>query len=755
MSKHLVIVESPAKAKTIEKYLGKDYSVMACYGHVRDLPSDSMGVDLTTFEPEYAILDDKKKLISDIKKKSKDADLVWLATDPDREGEAIAWHVQKSINLPESKLRRIVFNEITKSAVLSAINSPRDINNALVNAQQARRILDRVVGYEMSPILWKKLKRGLSAGRVQSVAVRLIVEKEKEIDAFTISDSYKVTAIFKSNDMTLEAEYSKEFESKDAAETFLNGLNSASFIISSVNQKESKRSPRAPFTTSSLQQEASGKLGYSVSKTMTLAQRLYEAGHITYMRTDGTTLSEDAKTGAFKFISTRYGKNYHHERDYQSKIKGAQEAHEAIRPTNIDVTEAGNDDGERRLYQLIWQRTIASQMSDAKLLKTVIQIPVADGFFEAKGEVVSFDGFLKVYPTGSKDKVLPNVVEGQSLFEQSMRARQKFTKPPARYTEASLVKKLEELGIGRPSTYAPTITTIQKREYVERIESEGKKRNVIVLVRENDQVIETAEEEGFGNDRGKLQPTDIGTLVTDYLVGHFDRVMNYQFTAEIEAEFDAILTDELDWTDMLKRFYSKFHPKIESAEADDERINEERDLGKDPKTGKTVYAKIGRYGPFVQLGENDDNDKRSISLKKGLKYTTLTFEEALECLAYPIELGEYKDVMVTINIGRFGIYIKHGEKNYSMKDRVIEKLDDAIELIDEIDSERASREIQVFDHDGDAINVLNGRYGPYISHKKKNYKIPKDQDPKALTLDACLKIISEAPKKTTRRRKKK
>ena len=572
MSKHLVIVESPAKAKTIEKYLGKEYSVMACYGHVRDLPSDSMGVDLTTFEPEYAILDDKKKLISEIKKKSKDAECVWLATDPDREGEAIAWHVQKSINLPEKKLRRIVFNEITKSAVLNAINSPRDINDALVNAQQARRILDRVVGYEMSPILWKKLKRGLSAGRVQSVAVRLIVEKEKEIDAFEINDSYKVSATFESDGMVIEADYSKEFETKKDAEAFLNGLNNESFTISAVDQKESKRSPRAPFTTSSLQQEASGKLGYSVSKTMTLAQRLYEAGHITYMRTDGTTLSADAKKGIRSFVDSRYGKNYHHDRDFQSKIKGAQEAHEAIRPTNISKTEAGSDDGERRLYQLIWQRTVASQMADAKLLKTVVQIPVGEGAFEAKGEVVSFDGFLKVYPTSNKDKVLPAVAEGQSLNEQTMRARQKFTKPPARYTEASLVKKLEELGIGRPSTYAPTITTIQKREYVERIETEGQKRDVVVLVRENNQVNETIEEEGFGNDRGKLQPTDIGTLVTDYLVGHFDRVMNYQFTAEIEAEFDAILTDELDWTDMLKRFYSKFHPKIESAEADDEKL---------------------------------------------------------------------------------------------------------------------------------------------------------------------------------------
>ena len=440
MSKHLVIVESPAKAKTIEKYLGKDYSVMACYGHVRDLPSDNMGVDLTTFEPEYEVIADKKKLISDIKKKSKEIEYVWLATDPDREGEAIAWHVQEAIGLPAKKMKRIVFNEITKSAVLTAIESPRDINHALVNAQQARRILDRVVGYEMSPILWKKLKRGLSAGRVQSVAVRLIVEKEKEINAFEIQDSYKVTATFKMDHADIDAEYSKEFESKEDALEFLKALDGASYVIESIQQKESKRSPRAPFTTSSLQQEASGKLGYSVSKTMTLAQRLYEAGHITYMRTDGTTLSDDAKKGIESWVKSSYGKGYFQHRDYQTKIKGAQEAHEAIRPTNISTTEAGKDDGEQRLYKLIWQRTVASQMADAKLLKTVIQIPALDGAFEAKGEVVSYDGFLKVYPTSSKDKVLPEVNEGQSLDEIMVQARQKFTKPPARFTEASLVK---------------------------------------------------------------------------------------------------------------------------------------------------------------------------------------------------------------------------------------------------------------------------------------------------------------------------
>ncbi len=753
MSQHLVIVESPAKAKTIEKYLGKEYTVMACYGHVRDLPSESMGVDLTTFEPEYTVLSDKKKLISDIKKKSKDVEFVWLATDPDREGEAIAWHVQKSIGVPTKKIKRIVFNEITKSAVLKAIEAPRDINSALVNAQQARRILDRVVGYEMSPILWKKLKRGLSAGRVQSVAVRLIVEKEKEIDAFESKDSYKVTAEFQLESATVEAEYSTEFTTKEAALKFLNDLNDHVFKISAVDQKETTRNPRAPFTTSSLQQEASSKLGYSVSKTMTLAQRLYEAGHITYMRTDGTTLSADAKKGIQKFISTRYGKNYIESRDYHTKVKGAQEAHEAIRPTNATVSQAGNDDGEKRLYQLIWQRTIASQMAAAKLLKTTIKIPAEDGQFEAKGEVVSFDGFLKVYPTSNKDKVLPNVDIGQVLTDTSIQARQKFSKPPARFTEASLVKKLEELGIGRPSTYAPTITTIQKREYVERIESEGKRRDVIILERKNGTINERTEEEGYGNDKGKLEPTDIGTLVTDYLVGHFDRVMNYQFTAEIEAEFDAILTDELDWTDMLKRFYKKFHPKIESAEADDERINEERNLGSDPETGKVIYAKIGRYGPFVQLGENDDDDKRSISLKKGLKYTTLTLEEALECLAYPIELGDYKGAPVTINIGRYGIYIKHGEKNYSMKGNVVENINDAIELITETESERANREIHSFTHDGDPLNVLNGRYGPYISFKKKNYKIPKDTDPKALTLADCLDIIKNAPKKSPRKKK--
>ncbi|MBL6722983.1 MAG: type I DNA topoisomerase [Candidatus Margulisbacteria bacterium] len=755
MSKHLVIVESPAKAKTIEKYLGSDYSVMACYGHVRDLPSENMGVDMTTFEPTYEVLADKKKLISDIKKKAKGADCIWLATDPDREGEAIAWHVQHSINVPQEKLKRIVFNEITKSAVLAAIERPRSINLALVNAQQARRILDRVVGYEMSPILWKKLKRGLSAGRVQSVAVRLIVEKEKEIMAFEVSDSYKVTAIFESNGHAMDAEYSKEFAKKEDAHAFLTNLDGVTYAIESIDQKESKRSPRAPFTTSSLQQEASSRLGYSVSKTMTLAQRLYEAGHITYMRTDGTTLSDDAKKGIHAWINQRHSSSYLCNRDYQTKVKGAQEAHEAIRPTNVQMTEAGKDEGEQRLYKLIWQRTVASQMADAKLKKTVVKVPALEGWFEIKGEVVSFDGFLAVYPTSTKDKVLPPVEQGQLLQETSVIARQKFTKPPARFTEASLVKKMEELGIGRPSTYAPTITTIQKREYVERIEDEGKRRDVVVLKRDAGHIHDLCEDEGYGNDKGKLQPTDIGTLVTDYLVGHFDRVMSYQFTAEIEAEFDAILTDNLDWTDMLQRFYKQFHPKIESAANDDDRINEERHLGEDPKTGKPVYSKIGRYGPFVQLGENEDESKRSVSLKKGLKYSTLTFEEAMECLAYPIELGDYNGELVTINIGRYGIYIKHGDKNYSMKSKAINDLDDAIELIQEIDAERASRDIQRFTHENEELNVLNGRYGPYISYNKKNYKIPKDKDPKTLTLDDCLTIISEAPKKKKKQAKKK
>ncbi|MGC6366553.1 MAG: type I DNA topoisomerase [Candidatus Marinamargulisbacteria bacterium] len=751
---HLVIVESPAKAKTIEKYLGSDYKVLACYGHVRDLPSDSMGVDLATFKPEYEVLADKKKLITDLKKQAKASDCVWLATDPDREGEAIAWHVQEALSKVKVPFKRIVFNEITKSAVLAAINDPRDINHALVNAQQARRILDRVVGYEMSPILWKKLRRGLSAGRVQSVAVRLIVEKEKEIQAFEISDSYKVTAEFRVGDTDVSADFSTSFDSKEAADKFLQQLEGAEYKIDTIDQKESKRSPRAPFTTSSLQQEASSRLGYSVSKTMTLAQRLYEAGHITYMRTDGTTLSADAMSGIKKYVAAEFGDGNYVPRNYQTKVKGAQEAHEAIRPSAMHVTKAGKDDGEERLYQLIWQRTIASQMADAILLKTDVSIPVNGGQFTIKGEVVSSPGFLSVYPTSAKDKVLPDVSVGQVLGEKAVVARQRFSKPPARFTEASLVRAMEDLGIGRPSTYAPTITTIQKREYVERIESEGGKRDVIVLTRANGSVTESTVEEGFGNDKGKLQPTDIGILVTDYLVGHFDRVMNYQFTAEIESEFDAILTEGMDWTDMLKRFYARFHPKIESAEEDDERINEERHLGDDPDTGKPIYAKIGRYGPFVQLGDNDDEDKRSISLKKGLKYTSLTFEEALDCLAYPIDLGEHNGEPVTINIGRYGIYLKNGSKNYSMKGETVENLEQAIELIKAADAEKANREIHVYDHDGEPLNVLNGRYGPYISHKKKNYKIPKDKDPKSLTLEDCLTIISEAPKKTSRRRKK-
>ena len=751
---HLVIVESPAKAKTIEKYLGSSYKVLACYGHVRDLPSDSMGVDLTTFEPEYSVLTDKKKLITELKKEAKKVDVVWLATDPDREGEAIAWHVQEALGKLNVTFKRIVFNEITKSAVLAAIEEPREINHALVNAQQARRILDRVVGYEMSPILWKKLKRGLSAGRVQSVAVRLIVEKEREIQDFSVSDNFKVSAEFDVEGTIVTADYSDVFSSQSDAEAFLKSLDDVSYIINSIEQKESKRSPRAPFTTSSLQQEASARLGYSVSKTMTLAQRLYEAGHITYMRTDGTVLSNDAKSGIQDFLKKNPTLGYYVSRNYQTKTKGAQEAHEAIRPTNIFTRQAGKDDGEERLYKLIWQRTISSQMNNAKLLKTDVEIPVNDGIFKLKGEVVSDPGFLSVYPTSTKDKVLPPLSKGQALNEPTVIARQKFSKPPARFTEASLVRSLEDLGIGRPSTYAPTITTIQKREYVERIESEGKTRDVIVITRDSTSVTSNVEQEGYGNEKGKLQPTDIGILVTDYLVTHFDRVMNYQFTAEIESEFDSILTDNVDWTDMLKRFYTRFHPKIEAAEEDTERINEERHLGEDPDTGKAIYAKIGRYGPFVQLGENDDDDKRSVSLKKGLKYTSLTFEEALGCLAYPIELGDYNNEPVTINIGRYGIYLKHGKSNYSMKGEPVETLDAAIELIKVNEAEKANREIHEFDHKGDKLMVLNGRYGPYISFKKKNFKIPKGSDPKSLTLETCLEIIESAPKKSTRRKKK-
>ncbi len=749
-----MIVESPAKAKTIEKYLGKSYKVLACYGHVRDLPSGKMGVDLNTFQPEYTVMEDKKKIISAIKKEAAKADCVWLATDPDREGEAIAWHVQVAMGNQKATFKRIVFNEITKSAVLSAIEAPRDINQMLVNSQQARRILDRIVGYEMSPLLWKKLQPGLSAGRVQSVAVRLIVEREKAIQDFIVTDAFKVTGTFQIGDTSVEGDYSETYSTVDEARSCLQALGTVDYRIGHINQKESYRKPRSPFTTSSLQQEASNRLGYSVSKTMTLAQRLYEAGHITYMRTDGMSLSNDAIQGIKAYVNRHFSPSDYTFREFQTHIKGAQEAHEAIRPADISVTRAGSDDGEQRLYQLIWQRTVASQMADAQLLKTTITIPALDGAFYLKGEVVVSPGFLQVYTTSAKDVLLPTCDVGQSLATPVVTARQKFTKPPARFTEASLVRTMEELGIGRPSTYAPTITTIQKRGYVERIESEGLSRDVLLLTLTDNTITESTTTEGYGNDKGKLQPTDVGMLVTDYLVNHFERVMDYQFTATIESEFDAILTDNMDWTDMLQRFYATFHPKIEHADQTSDRINEERHLGDDPKTGLPVYAKIGRYGPFVQVGDNADSNKRSVSLKQGLKYMSVTLDEALSCLAYPIDLGTYKDQPVAIHTGRYGLYVKWGSANYSLKNTDVTRLEDAIALIEDQEKQKAKREINSFDHDGDIIYVLNGRYGPYISYKKQNFKIPKDQVAESLTLSDCQTIISTppAPKRSSARR---
>lgn len=753
MSKHLVIVESPAKAKTIEKYLGKDYSVVACYGHVRDLPSENMGVNLETFEPEYVIMPDKKKVLAEIKKIAKKCELIWLATDPDREGEAIAWHVFQSLKMPKASVKRIVFNEITKSAVTGAIKSSRDINEHLVNAQQARRILDRIVGYELSPILWKKLKRGLSAGRVQSVAVRIIVEREKEIESFKIESKFNVKAQLNIDAMVVEAECDITFDTVEDARNYLSTINKPEYTIQSVDQKESKRSPSAPFTTSTLQQEASSKLGYSVSKTMTLAQRLYESGHITYMRTDGTSLSKEAMSSIASTIASEFGESYVCPRQYATTVKGAQEAHEAIRPTNISVSSAGSDDGQKRLYDLIRKRILASQMAPAKLLKTTIEIPIEQARFIAKGEVVVFDGYLSVYASGIKNKLLPNVSVGASVMVESVQAREKFSKPPARFTEASLVRKLEALGIGRPSTYAPTITTIQKREYVERIESEGDIRSVTVLTKTDSGIRDSTEQEGFGNDKGKLQPTDIGIIVTDYLIANFERVMSYKFTADLETEFDLISTNEAAWKKMLHDFYTKFHPKIEHAESQSDRLNEERYLGDDPKTGKKIYAKIGRFGPFVQMGETDDDDKRSVSLTKGLKYLTVNLEEAIGCLSYPIDLGNYKNELVAIHIGRYGLYLKHGVKNYAIKNVVVESLDDAIDCIEAAIKEQSNKEIQTLKYDDEPLLVLNGRFGPYISFKKKNYKIPKGMDPKTLTVDQCVEIIN-TPKKTRSRQKK-
>ena len=774
MVKNLVIVESPAKAKTIEKFLGKDYLVKSSYGHVRDLAKKNQGIEIDNgFKPVYEISPDKKKIVAELKKLAKEAEMVWLASDEDREGEAIAWHLAEALKLKQQKTHRIVFHEITKNAITNAIENPRGIDEKLVDAQQARRVLDRLVGFELSPLLWRKVKPSLSAGRVQSVAVRLIVEREQAIKAFKPDSSYKVSALFFVEDdgksYELKAELPSRFSSEEKAKAFLEKCADSDFSIAEVEKKPGKKSPAPPFTTSTLQQEASRKLGYSVSKTMLVAQQLYESGRITYMRTDSTNLSKLAIGMAKEEIIKSYGEKYSKTRQYATKAKGAQEAHEAIRPTYLNNPNAGSTNDQKRLYELIWKRTIASQMSDAALERTTVKVDVSKATeqFVAKGEIIKFDGFLKVYMESRDDDesaeeqkgVLPPIKKGQPLTLSEVEAVQRFSSPPPRYTEASLVKKLEELGIGRPSTYAPTISTIQKRQYVERGIHEGVERQFQTLKLKNGQIKSEKKKEKTGSAKGKLVPTDIGSLVTQFLMENFDNIMDYNFTAKVEKEFDEIANGLKEWNGMIKTFYKPFHDKVEDTMETSERVKGERLLGTDPKSGRNIYARIGRYGPMAQIGDKEEDEKPQFaSLRKTQSIESITLDEALELFKFPKTIGSYEDEDVVVSVGRFGPYVKHKGKFVSLK-----KEDDlnsiseerAIELIEEKREKDRNKYIKSFEDED--IQVLNGRWGPYISHKKKNFKIPKDVDAKKLTLEDCKKIIKESgtKKKTTRKKKSK
>ena len=772
MSKNLVIVESPAKAKTIEGYLGKDYIVASSYGHVRDLPNKDTGIDVNNrFKPTYEVSPDKKEVIAKLKKLVKTSDIIYLASDDDREGEAISWHLKEVLGLDDTQIRRIVFREITKKAITNAIQSPRGIDIDLVNAQQARRILDRLVGYELSPLLWRKIKRGLSAGRVQSVAVRLVVEREREIAEFESKFAYRITAEFKmDNGSVLKAELPRRFDTEQEAYDFLDTCKNAEFSIQKLEKKPVKKSPSAPFTTSTLQQEASRKLGFSVSQTMTVAQRLYEAGKITYMRTDSINLSEDAISSASQEITGSYGNEYLQVRKYKNKSESAQEAHEAIRPTDFSAKEASKDRNEQRLYELIWKRAIASQMADAKIERTTATIAISTSplTLTASGEVIKFDGFLKVYLESSDDEddeeqkgMLPPLKEGQVLNLDFMKGRQTFTRPPARYTEASLVKKLEEMGIGRPSTYAPTISTVQKRGYVLKEDREGYERKYqeLTLQKPETKVVTKTLTERTGTEKKKLFPTDVAMVVNDFLTEYFGEVMDYSFTAEVEKEFDDIAQGKKGWEAMLDEFYKQFHPKIESsANIDRTTIQNDRQLGEDPKTGLPVIARLGKFGPMVQIGNTEDEEKpKYASLQKGQFIETITLEEALELFKLPRKVGEYEGEEMIAAIGRFGPYVRHKDKFYSLgreDDPMTVGEKRAVELIEEKRKAEANKYIKVFDENPD-IQVLNGRYGPYIKAGKKNVKIPKDKVPAELTLEECVTLAENAPEKKGRGGKKK
>ncbi len=758
MSKNLVIVESPAKAKTIEGYLGKDFIVKSSYGHVRDLVKSGKGIQVEkNFEPVYEISPDKEQVINDLIKQVKKADTVWLATDEDREGEAISWHLYETLNLKDNSTKRIVFHEITKKAILEAIKNPRKIDKNLVDAQQARRILDRLVGFELSPVLWKKVKPSLSAGRVQSVTVRLVVEREREIDAFKITSSYKVVGYFEDNGKSFKADLPKRFQTEKEAEAFLNDCKGAQFSVENLEVKPGKRSPSAPFTTSTLQQEASRKLGYSVAQTMVLAQRLYESGKITYMRTDSVNLSQDAIDMAKAGITRMFGPEYVETRQYKNKSASAQEAHEAIRPTEFSRNEVEGEPREQRLYDLIWKRAIASQMADAKLEKTIVSIssPSTKEKFIATGEVIKFDGFLKVYMEGSDEEdqedqegILPPMKVGDKLTLQQIIATEKFTHPAPRYTEASLVKKLEELGIGRPSTYAPTISTVQKRGYVLKEERPGKERNYQVLTLKGSEIKRETQTEITGAEKNKLFPTDIGMLVTDFLVSNFKEILDYNFTAFVEKEFDDIANGELKWQKMIKEFYGPFHETVELTEKDAERVTGERVLGKDPASGLTLLVRVGRYGPMAQIGSQEETDKpRFAKLRGDQRLDTITFEEALDLFKLPRNLGVFEGADVNVSIGRFGPYVRLGDYFVSLKkedDPYTITYDRAVELIHEKRKAQAEKIILTFDEDP-AVQVLNGRWGPYIVISDRNIRIPKDTDPRSLTLTMIRDLAEKTP----------
>lgn len=779
MAKNLLIVESPAKAKTIEKILGEDFEVKSCYGHIRDLEKEDMGIDINNnYTPKYKVSDDKEKVVKELKSLAKKSEEVWLATDEDREGEAISWHLCEVLGLDPVTTKRIVFHEITKPAIKKAVANPRTVNMNLVNAQQARRILDRIVGFEISPILWRKMsmRNNLSAGRVQSVAVRLIAEREREINKFVSQSSFKLEAFFKAEDInkkpvTFKAEGSEKLSNEESAKKYLEDCVNASYTVNDIQVKPAKKTPAAPFTTSTLQQEASRKLGYSVSKTMLLAQKLYESGQITYMRTDSVNLSETAMESIQKEVSSHYGDKYYQQRQFKNKNESAQEAHEAIRPTDMSVMETGNADAQR-LYEMIWKRTMASQMADAELERTTAKITISTRKDEltAKGEVLRFDGFLKVYTEGKDDEdeeddnadMLPPLTVGMQLPLVEMRSTERFTRPHPRYTEASLVKKLEELGIGRPSTYAPTISTIQQRGYVEKRDKDGTPRVFRVLSLKNKEITTKEDTENTGAERNKLFPTDLGLVVTDFLSEHFTKVMDYGFTAKIEEEFDDIAHGKQQWHKMIDSFYHPFHENVAHTLEHAERAKGEHHLGEDPQSGKPVVARLGRFGPMVQIGTTEDEEKpRFAKLRPNQSIETITFEEAMELFKLPRKIGLFEGIDVVVNIGRFGPYAQHDGKFYSLKkemDPYTVELDEVAPLIEEKRKAAAENTIKIFEKE--KIKILKGPYGPYIKQGLRNFKIPKEKQETAkdLTIEEVKAIIEEIkanpPKKAARGKKK-